>query len=348
MTDSPENQNTIENLIAGHFDGDLTREQEEKLAQELTHSTLAKQLFRSYMRMEGRLHSLGRDGYFRGPDAATQHDAATQEDARQRVEITPAAQASNQHFSFNPFQFWASSRLWAATSSLAACAALLLLIGWVLRPADVSASNVLHRAQQAAADLVDRAYRVTISRGDRQRGDRGQQLMLNLRGGRNFVIQPMDGSYTMGSDGTDLWIFQRDGPVWITSDYRKLAPEILRRIPNRNLLRLADSPNEPFMLKMSSLLSLIETSYDIELIKSTDPAENHVRAILRSGRANRPENIEFWADANNGVVLRAESKWKNGKRNSVELIDTPTVSNQWYHYSQHAANRPVNRLRAKN
>ena len=61
------NQNDIEDLIVGHFDGTLSEEQERELAGALTTSAEAKQLFLSYMRMEGRLHSLGRDGLLREP-----------------------------------------------------------------------------------------------------------------------------------------------------------------------------------------------------------------------------------------------------------------------------------------
>ncbi|MDA9858584.1 hypothetical protein N9D23_10710 [Rubripirellula sp.] len=356
MTASPENPDAIEDLIAGHFDGNLTEQQEAELVQVLTSSTLAKQLFHAYMRMEGRLHSLGRDGYFQSPvianqntanqKTANQKTAALSDGAGQLTKITPADQVNIQRLPFTLSQLRKSSRLRATTSFFAACAALVLLLGWVLWPADANANNVLESAQRAAADLIDRAYLITISRGGWQRPIHSHQLMINVRGGRHYVIQSMDGSYTMGSDGTDYWMTQRDGPIWITSDYRKLAPEILRKIPNRHLLRLADSPNEPFMLNVSSLLALIENSYDVELARSTDPAKYHVRAFLPFGRSNQAENIDFWADAKNGTVLRAELTWKNGRRASIQLIDTPPVSERWYHYSQHAGNRPVNRLQA--
>ena len=48
----------VEELVIGHFDGSLTEEQEKELAEALASSDSAKQLFLSYMRMEGRLHSL--------------------------------------------------------------------------------------------------------------------------------------------------------------------------------------------------------------------------------------------------------------------------------------------------
>jgi hypothetical protein len=67
MTDKAKKQKAIEQLIIGHFDGSLSEEQEKELAEVLATSTASKQLFLSYMRMEGRLHSLGRDGFLREP-----------------------------------------------------------------------------------------------------------------------------------------------------------------------------------------------------------------------------------------------------------------------------------------
>ena len=68
MTNEPSKNVQIENLIVGHFDGTLNEEQEKELAKTLGTSPAAKRLFLSYMRMEGRLHSLGRDGFLREPE----------------------------------------------------------------------------------------------------------------------------------------------------------------------------------------------------------------------------------------------------------------------------------------
>ena len=55
---SEQQNEQIEDLIVGHFDGTLTAEQEKELAAALSSSPAAKHLFLSHMRMEGRLHSL--------------------------------------------------------------------------------------------------------------------------------------------------------------------------------------------------------------------------------------------------------------------------------------------------
>ena len=71
MTNEPNEHIEVENLIVGHFDGTLDEGQEQELATALATSAESKQLFLSYMRMEGRLHSLGRDGFLREPAAET-------------------------------------------------------------------------------------------------------------------------------------------------------------------------------------------------------------------------------------------------------------------------------------
>ena len=332
MIGEPENRNQIEDLIIGHFDDTLNEEQEKELADALTSSGEAKQTFLSYMRMEGRLHSLGRDGFLREPPAELAIEP--ERPAPQPVVDAPVVRSDRQRL-----------RLIAASTSLAVCAvAILTLSSGVLWPSSVSASSVLQKAQQAAAELIDRTYRVTLSGA----GERSltRELRVNVRGGGRFVVRPVDGAYVLGSDGTDYWVTQQSGPVWVTNDSRALAQELKRTIPDRWLFGIAASPNEPLLLGMADLLSLIERKHDVELIDSASVSEHHVRATLRSGRQNAPERIDFWADADSGVALRAEVRWSNGRQMRFELVESVKLSDQWYHHSEHTPGREVERLDA--
>ncbi|MCP4507489.1 MAG: hypothetical protein GY826_13995, partial [Fuerstiella sp.] len=170
MTDNAKNRNAVEELIVGHFDGSLTEQQETELAEAIARSTQSKQLFLSYMRMEGRLHSLGRDGFLREP--ATEPEGIVQQPAN----ITSVDQNNNQH---SPS---VRSRFLAVSTSLAVCAAVILMLTSGLWPSSVNANSVLRKAQQAAAHMVDRAYRVTISSGNVQYEAATQELMINIRG----------------------------------------------------------------------------------------------------------------------------------------------------------------------
>ena len=330
MTDESKYQRDLENLIVGHFDGSLTADQEKDLAEVLAASAEAKQTFLSYMRMEGRLHSLGRDGFLREP--IVEPAIASEPADLQPSAVTPAGHGGHPML-----------RLIAASTSLAVCAAvLLMLLSGVLWPSSVSASSVLQKAQAAAAELVDRTYLVMISRAGES--SRSRELWVDVRGGGRFVVRPVNGAYVMGNDGTDYWVTRQSGPVWVTNDFRSLAPELKRMIPERWLVEIAASPNEPLLLEMADLLALIERKHDVELIDSDSVSEHHVRATLRSGRRNAPERIDFWADVDSGVALRAEVEWSNGRKTRFELLESLTLSDQWYHHSKHATGREVKRL----
>ena len=152
----------------------------------------------------------------------------------------------------------------------------------------------------------------------------------DLRGASQFVIRPVDGSYIMGSDGSEFWITRPNGPVWVTNTYRSLAPALRRRIPNRRILGLATSPNEPLMLEISGLMTLIKRNYDIELVNSPGSPEHHVRATLRSARANVPQHIEFWADSDTGVVTKAVTHWPNQCSRALELVTSEPLHQDWF------------------
>ena len=219
-----------------------------------------------------------------------------------------------------------------------------MLSSWALWPSSVSASSVLQNAQRAAAEMIDRTYRVILP--DAGEGSQTRELTINVRGGGRFVVRPVDGAYVMGSDGTSFWMTRQSGPVWVTSSFRSLVPELPRRIPDRRILELVASPNEPLLLEMAALLSLIQRRYDVELVDSASVAEHHVRATLRSEKRNAPAEINFWADTDSGVVLRAEIEWSKDRQTRFELVESAMLSDRWYDYSEHAPGREVERLDA--
>ncbi len=337
MTNEPSKHIEIENLIVGHFDGTLNEDQEQELAKGLATSAESKQLFLSYMRMEGRLHSLGRDGFLREPVA--EPAIKPEQSGAQSADVEPLVHSGRQGL-----------RLFAA-SSLAVCAAvMLMLLSGVLWPSTVNANSVLKRAQAAASELIDRTYRVTISR----EGERSsmRELRVDARGGGRFVLRPVDEAYVVGSDGTDYWLTRQDEPVWVTRKRAALVPKLRRTMNNSRLLfGLASSPNEPLLLDIAGVLSQIERRHNVELLDSTSSSEHHVRATLRRGRhnppPNTPETIDFWADAENGVGLRAEMRWADGRQMQFELLESVKLPDRWYHYSEHAPDREVRRLPEK-
>jgi len=334
VTDKTNRQRDIENLIIGHFDGNLTEEQEKLLGRTLATSAEAKRIFTAHMRMEGRLHSLGRDGLLREPGVVTQ-DAFPADRSRQSAN-TEAEQNGSKSLPSSRFRVWTAS-------SLAICVSLMLC--WVLWPTSVSASGVLRKAQQVAAEMIDRTYRMSESRSNSEGRLTTHELTITVRGEGRFVVQPEHGDYVMGSDGTDYWIARRNGPVFVTSDFHAMAPELQRLIPNRQLLNdVLASPNEPLLLGMSDLLLLVKRRYDIELVDSANSAEHHVRASRRSNVRRLPSVINLHADAKTGVVLKAEVDFAESRQRTWELIEASSLSDQWYHHSQHVPDAQVQRL----
>lgn len=334
MTNEPSKNIDIENLIVGHFDGTLNEDQEQELATELATSAESKQLFLFHMRMEGRLHSLGRDGFLREPSAG--------------VAIEPERPAS-QSADTPPFVRGGRKRLrLLAVSSLAACTAVtMMMLSGVLWPSTVNANSVLKRAQVAASEPIDRTYRVTISH-EEERSSTGE-LRVDARDGGLFVLRPVDEAYVVGSNGTDYWLTRQGEPVWVTRKRAVLVPKLRRTMSSSRLLfGLASSPNEPLLLDMAGVLSKIEDWHNVELLDSTSSSEHHVRATLRHGRQNpppnTPETIDFWADAESGVGLRAEMRWADGRQMQFELLASVKLTDRWYDYSEHAPDREVRRL----
>ncbi len=319
-----------EALILGHFDNGLTDQQESELAQQLVTCPEARVRFRTQMRMEGRLHSLGRDRFLT-PVAAQQSSAVDAPGPPLEPGFTTVIESSPPRRIRPVFTSW-----------VAAASIILVLTAWALWPSGVNAASVLRQAQLAAHELVDRTYRVTLSNPSDQAVE--QKLTLDLRGGSKFVIRPVDGSYIMGSDGTEFWMTRPDGPVWVTKNYRSLAPALRRRIPNQRILGMATSPSEPLLLDVTELLSLIKRKYEIELVSPHGSPEHHIRARLRSEKVNVPETIEFWADADTGVVIKALTHWPNQDRRMLELLNTAELNETWYQYPLHAPDAQVRRL----
>ena len=314
----------FEHLVIGHFDGTLSEAEERELAELLVASDEAKELFASHMRLEGRLHSLGRDGLLREPSSVPKADSEA---------VQPVAQ---------------QSRFRSLRMPLIVSTAVLLAMSFrVFWPASVDAAEVLQEARQAAAEQVDRTYRLMDVRGDGDGVSIVRDLKITLRGGRRFVLQPQSGAYVMGSDGQEYWMARPDGPVFVTRDFAGLAHELKHRMPNRRLLDdVINSPDEPLLLDISGLLKLIEDRYAIELIESPQTTEYRLQATRRRGLRTGPSMITFHVDSDSGVVLRVSMSFgrSGSRRRTLELIDTPTLSDGWYHHSQHAPERQVERL----
>eukprot|EP01047_Picozoa_sp_COSAG01_P003786 COSAG01_NODE_117_length_25466_cov_18.193243_9_plen_353_part_00 len=342
------NRDDVEALILGHFEGNLDPDQEQQLAAAISTSTESKTLFLSHMRMEGRLRSLGYDGFLSAENAQASDGQEVGEIVAPSIQIgsKDPSQPATSSLPIKRPKHLPRSRFWVASSSVAACCMLIALVSWGLWPSPVNADSVLRKAQLAASELIDRTYRITISRSDDQ--TRTRELMMSLGGGGRFVIKPAGGAYVMGHDGSDFWVTQRNGPVWVTSDFPNIGSKLGSKIPERRLLELVTSPDEPLSLGISELLSLIERQYDMELVESETVKEYRIRATAKSNRANYPAAIDLWSDVESGAVLRIKARFANGRQRQFELIETAKLSETWYHYSEHAPGKEIERIHTTN
>lgn len=321
--------NNVEDLVVGHFEGSLTTEQEQKLASVLSHSEEGKQLFLSYMRLEGRLHSLGRDGLLREPDPPI---VAAKERPTPRQDSSGRPQRIN-------------ARALRILASLAVCFVAMATISWLLTTKPVSANAILEKAQRAAAELMDRSYRLVISnlRTENERGDR--EVEISLRGGGKFLVQPENGIYVMGFDGSEFWLARKAGFVAVTSDYQSLSSELTSRIPNRRLLEFLSAPQQPLLLDLESLLKRIRESYDVELVESESDEFQHLRGTLRKGEpAVIMPIIDLWIDTESGVFVKAELVSPDKRSVRIELLESRPLPEDWYRHEYHFPDHKVRRL----
>lgn len=326
-----QDQDDVEELIIGHFEGSLNADQEKRLSAAIAGSVESKRLFLSHMRMEGRLHSLGRDGFLRIPDDGVFTTTDEEIEAPIAVGSKPVQRPH-----------W---RFLKVIGALAAGILLMFFLSNIIAPSNVNANTVLARAQQAAAELVDRTYHFVFT--DLSNPDKPvkKEFDIDLRGGGLFVIRPNEDPYIMGSDGEMYWMARKKrGPVAVTPDYKTLAPALQRRIPNRRLVDVLASQNEPLLLDLSSFLSLIKRAYEIELIDSEDDTLNHIRATVRANRPARLPTIDLFADAESGVIVKIEATRTGISHALFELQESVPRSENWYHHESHFTRRPVVQL----
>ncbi|MHC4995059.1 MAG: hypothetical protein ACYTGQ_08410 [Planctomycetota bacterium] len=344
MNPEPGNRDVLEGLVLGHFEGALTEDEERELADLLETSTEAKRLFLSYMRLEGRLHSLGRDGFLREPADELCEDEWV-DSVSDPHERSPACSGGR-----------SPARLWASVSSIAACFAVTLIFVWGYQPSEASASGVLRQARLAVEELVDRSYRVTMTESVAENeAPIVSEMELHMRGGGRFVILPKNKRYVMGNDGTDFWtVILSRGPVWVTSDFFSLSRDLKQQFPNLPVIQLASNPDEPLLLELSSILESMENDYNVELLESEFSGLRHVRAVRRPGRRGGPPRIDLWVDTQTGVTRRLE--WEFGTRKpddemrtrvSVVQIESREFSESWYGFDEHAPGRKVRRVNTK-
>lgn len=311
----------IESLVIKHFDGALNLEQDRMLADLLKESREAREIFLSYMRLEGRLHSLGRDGLL--------------------IEVAETPINS-------PIRHVRYRNVFAVSAVSACLAGALLFLFAAFELSSVNASSVMQRVKTAATQMVDRTYRVTLFENDAS-PNTASKAMVNARGGGHFLVRADGDSFVLGSNGDRYWATRGNGPILIAEN-RGAFRSLVRQAKPQGLffLGIAASTDEPLLLDIEGLLVLIERHYEIKLMDSDNDSVHWIhgkrRTTAQSNGSHRPDQIDVFVDKDSGVAIQLDLVWHGGSKMQFEFDGSSDLPVQWYEHSYHFPKRSIKYL----
>ncbi len=195
----------------------------------------------------------------------------------------------------------------------------------------------------------DRTYALSFEREDRRqdrppmpRGkDRRSDLdgaTLYLRGSNQHVLyrSTASGKFLInGSDGVTSWLIRPDKPLLTSSD------------PQAFPIPIPDELANIFSLDLKSTLLHIREHYTIKHLEEVvdEKQSNEMLHYLDARKITRefegPKNIEIWANAQTGLLLRIEfakihlQDDPHPKRLIIDLIDQEQLSDDWFTHQAH-------------
>jgi uncharacterized membrane-anchored protein YhcB (DUF1043 family) len=240
----------------------------------------------------------------------------------------------------------AARRSWAAP--LVALAALIVVgvVFFAPQAGPKTAVAAVEQSLQAAAQDVDRQYRLVLTRSDT---DAAPPITLTVRGARRFVWeQPVPlGTLRVGSNGEEYWMVPAIGPVIVAAE-----GSLIERLLSEKQL------SNP-VLTLTTTLEWLRDRYNLELLDEEElshpeHATRRISCVHYRGRLRlavhpwQPDEIEIWSDRDTGVVQRMTLHWLNGGRFGVRnaeirLQSTPgNLPSNWYdHAGHHGGKRMV-------
>ena len=263
-----------ESLIRKHFEDHMTAAEEQKLAAALSTSDSSRELFLSYMRLEGRLHSLGRDGLLLEP--ATDNSLKEIDGKSQKSSFSSSRRTSPP---------------WRVLLSLAAMLVLMFVVSWSLSPEPLSAHSILERAKLAAAEWVDRTYLLKINDLMLDGPNRVREFEIDMRGDGVYLVRPLNkgtrtGMRLLGNSGTEQWFSRKNSStIFTTGDYQSLSPELKKKVPNLGVANFLTSRRKAMLLDIASLLNYVNKTYEVEFVESEQPNTRHLRATPIKNKA---------------------------------------------------------------
>lgn len=248
-------------------------------------------------------------------------------------------------------------------------AALLIISVAVLlmKLPDNTAVAAINKMITAIDNAGDRTYSITLRENRKNKQQPREQdsqtrqpageragldgATLYLRGSDKFVLYqqtPSGKTVISGSDGKTRWHIRPDKPVLISNN-----PEAFR-IPMPPELEAILS------LDLKATLLHIRDHYKVKYLKDvTDDQsrKNSLKYLDASKISNDfpgPKNIEIWADAETGLLLRIEfadihlEGDPSLKRLIIELVNQTPLSDDWFtHHAHHPQDTEVDLVSEK-
>jgi hypothetical protein len=237
-------------------------------------------------------------------------------------------------------------------AAMLAVAALFLLTKMPASSAMAAVDQMIAAIDKAG----DRTYRITVldgRRGPQPQGQPGERAGLDgatlyLRGSDKFVLvrkTPSGKDLINGSDGQIRWLVRPEKPVLVSTD-----PQAFR-IP------MPQEMAEILPLDLKSTLIHIRDHYTVKYVSEppADQAQHGSLKYMDAAKASRdfrgPKNIELWADAESGLLVRMEfgdihlQGDPAPKRLIIELVGRDQLPDDWFsHQAHHDADVPVEEL----
>jgi hypothetical protein len=251
-----------------------------------------------------------------------------------------------------------SQRLARRWMPLTLAATLLLAAIWWLQTPDPAqqAYATVQRSLVAARLSICRLYQITATARRPAVGLRQVESQLYVDGEARFALRHppllLPGDLWLGSNGHEPWIVPPRGPVFVG------GPGMLEQWIDEH--REVTAP----VLHVTTILERMAEHYDLEKLPAEAPPGaaatsavqcDRVRGILRSDAPRLPQTVDLWADAETGVARYLILDWNVGpeamgvQKVEVDLIDEPTVADDWFeHDGHHADRRPVLRMNLQN
>lgn len=243
-------------------------------------------------------------------------------------------------------------RRWYPLAAIAAGLLITCVAFWLQFSHESLAEELLHKISEVSLENTDRVYnlkRITSTSSSQRERD-GK---LYLRGVDGFVVE--SGKVVFGRHDNEFWFVAVDGSAVVAEDFEWLVAHPDKHGHEIALLKelSIESRHVPLM-ELSSVVTLMQQDYDVELRSETRFGQRRVDELVgqrRSATSELPNTIRLWSGKDSQVIYRAEFSWEQGEEEAqknrlvLELRSPEVVPDNWYRHDAHrTGDQPVRRI----